>query len=130
MLIEVNQNQPNFQMRVFEKSQRDNVIAGTVLEWCARYLSLTALLEKHDKERVFIAIIETGVFGKVFSILAPVSDEIRRSREFAPAGPAAPFLRRSRQHRHPLSRKFRRHRNPNPDLPGRNRKPRPAFLKG
>ena len=63
VLIEVNQNQPNFQMRVFEKSQRDNVIAGTVLEWCARYLSLTALLEKHDKERVFIAIIETGVFG-------------------------------------------------------------------
>ena len=29
VLIEVNQNQPNFQMRVFEKSQRDNVIAGT-----------------------------------------------------------------------------------------------------
>lgn len=90
VLIEVNQNQPNFQMRVFEKSQQDNVIAGTILEWCARYLSLTALLEKHDKERVFITIIETGVFGKVFSILAPVSDEIRRSREFAPAGPAAP----------------------------------------
>lgn len=92
VLIEVNQNQPNFQMRIFEKSQRDNVIAGTILEWCARYLSLTALLEKHDKERVFITIIETGVFGKVFSILAPVSDEIRRSREFAPSGPAAPVF--------------------------------------
>ena len=90
VLIEINQNQPNFQMRVFEKSKRDNVIAGTVLEWCARYLSLTSLLEKHDKERVFISIVETGVFGKVFSILAPVSDEIRRSREFAPAGSAAP----------------------------------------
>ena len=83
VLIEVNQNQPNFQMRVFEKSQRDNVIAGTVLEWCARYLSLTALLEKHDKERVFIAIIETGVFGKVFSIMAPLADEIKRSREIS-----------------------------------------------
>ncbi len=90
VLIEVNQNQPNFQMRIYEKSQRDNVIAGTILEWCARYLSLTSLLEKHDKERVFITIIETGVFGKVFSILAPVSDEIRRSREFAPIGSAAP----------------------------------------
>lgn len=64
VLIEVNQNQPNFQMRVFEKSQRDNVIAGTVLEWCARYLSLTALLEKHDKERVFIAIIGNRRFRK------------------------------------------------------------------
>lgn len=83
VLIEVNQNQPNFQMRVFEKSQQDNVIAGTVLEWCARYLSLIALLEKHDKERVFLNIIETGVFGKVFSILAPISDEVRRSREFS-----------------------------------------------
>lgn len=83
VIIEVNQNQPNFQMRIFEKSQRDNVIAGTVLEFCARYQSLTALLEKHDKERVFIAIIETGVFGKVYSIFAPVADEIRRSREFS-----------------------------------------------
>lgn len=83
VLIEVNQNQSNFQMRVFEKSQQDNVIAGTVLEWCARYLSLIALLEKHDKERVFLNIIETGVFGKVFSIMAPISDEVRRSREFS-----------------------------------------------
>lgn len=103
------------------------MIAGTVLEWCARYLSLTALLEKHDKERVFIAIIETGVFGKVFSILAPVSDEIRRSREFAPAGPAAPAFAPQQTTPSSLSRKFRRPRSPNPDLPDRNRKPKPAF---
>lgn len=90
VLIDVNQSQQNFQMRIFEKSKHDNVIAGTVLELCARYLSLCALLEKHDKERVFITIIETGVFGKVFSILAPISDEIRRSREYAPSGPMAP----------------------------------------
>lgn len=106
------------------------MIAGTVLEWCARYLSLTALLEKHDKERVFIAIIETGVFGKVFSILAPVSDEIRRSANLHRQDRQRRLSRRSRQHRHPLSRKFRRPRSPNPDLPDRNRKPKPAFLNG
>lgn len=82
VVIEVNQSQPRFQMRIFDKSQTDAVLAGTVLEFCARYTSLISLLEKHDKERVFLTIVETGVFGKVFSIFAPIADEIRKSRDF------------------------------------------------
>lgn len=83
VIVEVSQSQPNFQRRIFDKSQSDNVLAGTVLEFCARYGSLISLLEKHDKERVFLNIIETGIFGKVFSIMAPIADEIRRNREMA-----------------------------------------------
>lgn len=83
VIIEVSQNQPNFEMRIFEKSQRDLVLAGTILEFCARYQNILSLLEKHDKERVFLNVIETGVFGKVYSILAPLADEIRRHRETA-----------------------------------------------
>lgn len=81
VIIEISQNQPNFQMRIFQKSQNDVVLAGTVLEFCARYQNILALLEKHDTERVFLNVIETGIFGKVFTILAPIADEIRRHRE-------------------------------------------------
>lgn len=81
VIIEVSQSQPNFDMRIFEKSQRDAVLAGTILEFCARYQNILSLLEKHDKERVFLNVVETGVFGKVYSILAPLADEIRCHRE-------------------------------------------------
>ncbi len=81
VIIEISQNQPNFQMRIYEKSQRDLVLAGTILEFCARYQNILTLLEKHDKERVFLNVVETGVFGKVYSILAPIADEIRRHRD-------------------------------------------------
>ncbi len=87
VIVEVSQSQPNFQRRIFDKSQTDAVLAGTVLEFCARYSSLVSLLEKHDKERVFLNIIETGIFGKVFSIMAPIADEIRRSREISSSRP-------------------------------------------
>ena len=81
VIIEINQNQPNFQMRLYEKSQNDVVLAGTILEFCARYQNILSLLNKHDNERVFLSVIETGVFGKVFTILAPLADEIRKYRE-------------------------------------------------
>lgn len=81
VIIEINQNQPNFQMRLYEKAQNDVVLAGTILEFCARYQNILALLNKHDNERVFLNVIETGVFGKVYTILAPLSDEIRKYRE-------------------------------------------------
>lgn len=81
VIIEISQNQPNFQLRVFQKSQNDTVLAGTVLEFCARYQNILALLDQHDRERVFLNVIETGIFGKVFSILAPVADEIRKHRD-------------------------------------------------
>lgn len=83
VIIEVNQNQPTFQIRIFEKGQHDTVLAGTIMEFCARYQSIVELFEKHDKEKVFLNIIETGVLGKVFSIFAPISDELKRKREAA-----------------------------------------------
>lgn len=83
VIIEVNNSQPNFQRRIFERAAQDNVLAGTIMEFCARYLAVVAMLEKHDKEKLFLTIIETGVMGKVFSIFAPVSDEVRKVRESA-----------------------------------------------
>ena len=51
------------------------------MEFCARYQATVSMLEKHDKEKVFLNIIEAGIMGKVFSIFAPVADGLRRNRE-------------------------------------------------
>ena len=81
VLIEIHNAQENFQMRIYENACKDAIFAGTILEFSARYLSVINLLEKHDKEKIFLNIIETGVMGKVFSIFAPISDEVRKHRE-------------------------------------------------
>lgn len=80
VIIEVNQNQADFGGRVFNKAQNDVVLAGTVLEFCARYQNILSLLEKHDQEKIFLMVVETGVLGKVYSILAPIADDIQRYR--------------------------------------------------
>ncbi len=81
VLIENYNRQTSFQKKMFAGAAADQMLAGTILEFCARYQTLLSLLEKHDKEKIFLNMIETGVFGKVFAILAPVADEVRRTRE-------------------------------------------------
>lgn len=93
VLIENYNLQPSFQKKIFNDALSDNLLAGTVLEFCARYQMLISLLEKHDKEKMFMNIIETGVFGKVFAILAPIADEIRRSRDVWGTTDDKPVLR-------------------------------------
>lgn len=83
VIIEVNLNQPSFQMRIFDKAMKDKVLAGTIMEFCARYLGTVDLFEKHDHEKIFLGIIENGVLGKVYSIFSPISDELRRKRNTA-----------------------------------------------
>lgn len=57
------------------------MLGGTILEFCSRYQSLISSLEKHDKERIFLNVVESGVFGKVFSLLAGPADSIRQNRD-------------------------------------------------
>lgn len=81
VIIELNQNQPNLSGRLLQKSLQDAVLGGTILEFCSRYQSLISSLEKHDKERIFLNVIESGVFGKVFSLLAGPADSVRQNRD-------------------------------------------------
>ena len=80
-LVETSKSHNDFTIYLAEKSKKDEVFRGTVLEFCYRYQNLSALLEKHDRDRLFITILETGVMGKVYSILAPVVDAIDYSYE-------------------------------------------------
>jgi len=83
VIIELNQNQPNLPKKLLDKSLQDVVLGGTILEFCSRYQSLVSSLEKHDKERIFLNVIETGVLGKVFSLLAMPADSIRQNRDLS-----------------------------------------------
>jgi len=84
-LIEAAQMHTDFCAYLKEKALKDSIFKGTLLEFCARYQNLSAMLEKHDRDRVFITIIETGVMGKVYSLLAPVADSLDRPRVEEPA---------------------------------------------
>lgn len=79
-VIDASKNQRTFEAWVREKVGRDKVFRGTLLEFCSRYQNLVQLLEKHDRDRIFLQIIETGVFGKVYSVIAPLSEGISEVR--------------------------------------------------
>ncbi len=87
VIIEVNNAQPNFKKRVYDHAVYDSVLGGTIMEFCARYLAVVKMLENHDKDKLFLDIIETGVMGKVYSILSPVAAEIQRGKESFAAMP-------------------------------------------
>ena len=63
--------------KIFEYAKRDQIIAGTLMEFCSRYQMLITLLEKHDQNGIFSNIVQTGVMGKAYSILAPISEQIQ-----------------------------------------------------
>lgn len=81
VIIENFNRQPNFKQKVLVNVAADNMLAGTVMEFCARYQTLLKLLEKYDHEKIFLDLLETGVLGKVYVLLLPISNEIRRLRE-------------------------------------------------
>ncbi|MBR6408922.1 MAG: hypothetical protein IKS23_01590 [Alphaproteobacteria bacterium] len=71
----------DFEAYLKDKVARDKVFRGTLLEFCARYQNLTNMLEKHDRDRVFITILQTGVMGKVYSMLAPIVTQDQAKEE-------------------------------------------------
>jgi hypothetical protein len=72
-ILEASKSRSTFDAWAREKVGRDNVFRGSLLEFCSRYQNLLQLLEKHDRDRVFLNMIEMGVLGKVYSIIAPLS---------------------------------------------------------
>lgn len=74
--IENAKAQTDFEGYLRDKAQRDTVFKGTLFEFCARYQNLSDMLEKHDRDRIFITILQTGVMGKVYAMLAPIALDI------------------------------------------------------
>ena len=76
-ILDASKNQSTFDAWVREKADRDKVFRGSLLEFCSRYQNLLQMLEKHDRDRIFLSMIESGVYGKVYSIIAPLSEGIK-----------------------------------------------------
>lgn len=97
-VLDASKNQSTFDAWVGEKVSRDKVFRGSLLEFCSRYQSLLQLLEKHDRDRVFLNMVEAGVFGKVYSILAPLSEglkpyDMQKTVEIQPSNDYASVLK-------------------------------------
>jgi len=80
IIIEASKSQHNFKERMVDLSLSNHVLAGSIMEFCARYNAILNLLENHDKDKLFLDIMETGIMGKTYSILASVSAEILKTR--------------------------------------------------
>ena len=71
----------DFDAYLKDKAERDSVFKGTLLEFCARYQNLSDMLEKHDRDRIFITILQTGVMGKVYAMLSPIALDLTQQKK-------------------------------------------------
>lgn len=62
----------DFEDKLLTTAKAQPLLAGSLTEFCARYTRLLGLLKVHDEENILQDVIETGAFGRVFAIFAPV----------------------------------------------------------
>jgi len=79
--IENAKTRSDFEEYLKDKAGRDKIFRGTLMEFCARYQNLSNMLEKHDRDRVFITILQTGVMGRVYAMLAPIAFGTEKDEE-------------------------------------------------
>lgn len=89
--IETNNFQSDFSSHLLEKSQKDPLLKGSILEFNIRYQNLHTLLENYDENKILYNTIEYGALGKVFNILSPIANNLSTTKEsLAHSQPKAP----------------------------------------
>ncbi len=78
-VIELNNNDNDFEKKLCSAATKNQIITGAIREFCSRYTRLINLLKTHDKEKIYLDVIETGAFGRVFAIFAPMVDNLQKS---------------------------------------------------
>ena len=58
------------------------------MEFCARYTKLLHLLKEHDEENIIQEVVETGVYGRVFTIFAPIVQKLQENPQEEPVNAA------------------------------------------
>lgn len=79
--IETHNFQPGFTDHLISKAQKDSLLKGSILEFEARTRSLYQLLEMHDTQRIFYNMIEFGAMGKVYNIIIPIAEKLKKINE-------------------------------------------------
>ena len=75
-LIETNNFQSDFLNHLQEKSLKDPLLKGSILEFYVRYSNLHDLLDKYDTYKILYNSVEYGALGKVFNILTPIIEKL------------------------------------------------------
>ena len=76
-LIDLQNNRIDFDNRLFFAATKDKILKGNINEFCARYARLLEMLKQHDKDKIFLDIVETGALGRAFAIFAPLSERLQ-----------------------------------------------------
>ena len=79
--IETHNYQHGFTDHLISKAQKDPLLRGSILEFEARTRSLYQLLEIHDTQRIFYNMIEFGAMGKVYNIIIPIAEKLKKINE-------------------------------------------------
>ena len=74
--IETNNFQTGFSEHLLEKSQKDLLLKGSMLEFYTKYKNLISLLDNYDKYKILCNSVECGALGKAFNILTPIVAKI------------------------------------------------------
>lgn len=73
--IEIVDYQSEFSSHLRQKALKDSLLKGNILEFCARYKTIKALL-KNSHNEIFYNIIVSGALGKTFDILNSIAENL------------------------------------------------------
>ena len=79
--VDLYNNDADFENKLVTMARNNGILAGSITEFCARYNRLSGLLKEHDEENILQDVIETGAFGKVFSIFASAVRKMHEQEE-------------------------------------------------
>ena len=74
--VEIIDFQSGFSEHLLQKAQKNDILRGSILEFCSRYKDICGLLQIFDVKKVFSNVVENGVLGKVFQILTPIEEKL------------------------------------------------------
>lgn len=74
--IETYNFQSGFTDHLMQKAKKDSLLRASILEFQNRYQGLLALLENHDKQKLFYNMVKYGALGKVYSLILPIAQNL------------------------------------------------------
>ncbi len=79
--IDLRNSIPDFEEKITSAARKEKLLSGSLTEFCARYTKLLHLLKEHDEENIIQEVIETGVYGRVFTMFAPIVQKLQEIPE-------------------------------------------------
>lgn len=82
--VDLRNSIPDFEDKITAAARKEKLLSGSLMEFCARYTKLLHLLKEHDEENIIQEVVETGVYGRVFTIFAPIVQKLQENPQEEP----------------------------------------------